>query len=98
MQQRRKFGTLDGANAEIVEQAGEENNYIFGAKVYEISQIYDSYNSLQIYNQNPRIKRALDTLVNGTFQLITIPVVLENFYNSILWRRLAQTGSLFSSA
>ncbi len=78
------LGTLDGANAEIVEQAGEENNYIFGAKVYEISQIYDSYNSLQIYNQNPRIKRALDTLVNGTFSDNDTGMFRE-LYNSILY-------------
>ena len=78
------LGTLDGANAEIVEQAGEENNYIFGAKVYEISQIYDSYNSLQIYNQNPRIKRALDTLVNGTFSDNDTGMFRE-LYNSLLY-------------
>jgi starch phosphorylase len=61
------LGTYDGANIEIIEQSGEENNYIFGAKVEEINQISSSYNPRQVYEQNPRIKRVLDTLVDGTF-------------------------------
>ena len=32
------LGTYDGANIEIVEQAGRENNYIFGATVEELQR------------------------------------------------------------
>ena len=60
------LGTLDGANVEIVEQAGRENNYIFGATVEELEAIRSSYNPTEIYNNDPRIKRAVDTLVDGT--------------------------------
>ena len=60
------LGTFDGANVEIVEQAGEENNYIFGARVEDIEKIKDSYDPKKIYNENPRIKRVVDTLINGT--------------------------------
>ncbi len=61
------LGTFDGANVEIVEQAGEENNYIFGARVEDIEKIADSYDPMEIYNSNPRIKKVLDTLIDGTF-------------------------------
>lgn len=61
------LGTFDGANVEIVEQAGEENNYIFGARVEDIEKISKTYNPKAIYENNPRIKKVLDTLIDGTF-------------------------------
>ncbi|MBC8585345.1 glycogen/starch/alpha-glucan phosphorylase [Youxingia wuxianensis] len=61
------LGTLDGANIEIVERAGEENNYIFGATVQEIEEARDSYHPKKLYEENPRIKRVVDTLIDGTF-------------------------------
>ncbi len=61
------LGTYDGANVEIVEQAGLENNYIFGARVEELEQLRDSYHPKELYEKHPRIKRVLDTLVDGTF-------------------------------
>lgn len=61
------LGTYDGANVEIVAEAGEDNNYIFGAKVEEIEAIKHTYNSRKLYEENPRIKKVVDTLVDGTF-------------------------------
>jgi len=61
------LGTYDGANVEIVEQAGEENNYIFGARVEEIEKIKNSYRSKKLYKEDPRIKKLVDSLINGTF-------------------------------
>ena len=60
------LGTLDGANVEIVEEAGEENNYIFGAKVEELGQCMQTYNPKGIYDCDEKIRRVVDTLVNGT--------------------------------
>lgn len=60
------LGTLDGANVEIVEQAGEENNYIFGAHVEDLEKIADTYNPKKLYEEEPRIRAVLDTLIDGT--------------------------------
>ena len=61
------LGTYDGANIEIVEQAGEENNFIFGATVDEIESIRDSYDPKALYESDPRTRRAVDALHDGTF-------------------------------
>lgn len=60
------LGTMDGANVEIVKEAGLENNYIFGASVEELNGIRNTYWARDIYNANPRLRRAVDTLVDGT--------------------------------
>lgn len=77
------MGTYDGANVEIVQQAGEENNYIFGARVDEIRKISGTYQPKEIYEQNPRIKKVLDTLVDGTFDDENTGM-FEELYTSIL--------------
>ena len=61
------LGTFDGANVEIVEEAGRENNYIFGATVDELEKIRDTYDPVKIYQKNALLRRALDTLTDGTF-------------------------------
>jgi starch phosphorylase len=60
------LGTMDGANVEIVRQAGLENNYIFGATVQENNAIRDTYNPRGIYDSDARIRRAMDSLIDGT--------------------------------
>lgn len=61
------LGTLDGANVEIAQEAGIENEYIFGGTVEEISN-HDNgeYIPYNIYNNDPKIKRVMEALVNGT--------------------------------
>ncbi len=61
------IGTFDGANVEIVEEAGWENNFIFGANVEELEKLYSNYNPKQYYENVPGLKRVVDTLVDGTF-------------------------------
>ena len=60
------LGTLDGANVEIAQEAGADNEYIFGATVDKINEIKGSYNPRAIYDSNAHLKRAIDTLIDGT--------------------------------
>ncbi len=61
------LGTYDGANIEIVQEAGEENNYIFGARVEELEKIMPEYNSRKLLSENPKIRQVVETLIDGTF-------------------------------
>lgn len=60
------LGTFDGANVEIVEEAGEENNYIFGARVEDLEKIVPTYDSRKIFSENKKISRVVETLIDGT--------------------------------
>ena len=61
------LGTYDGANIEIVEQAGEENNYIFGATVEELNAIKATYDPKKIYKKDALVRKVVDCLTDGTF-------------------------------
>lgn len=61
------LGTMDGANVEICEEAGRENEYIFGATVEEVKKVKKNYDPLAIYEADPELKRIVDTLDDGTF-------------------------------
>lgn len=62
------IGTLDGANVEIVEEAGIENNYIFGLKVNEIEEMRTKgYDPHVPYNNVEGLKKIVDSLIDGTF-------------------------------
>ena len=60
------LGTMDGANVEIMAEAGKENNFPFGATVEEIERIRDTYWARGVYEADARIRRVVDTLVDGT--------------------------------
>jgi len=62
------IGTLDGANIEIAEEAGEENMFIFGLTVDEVKGLNDgNYHPYDIYHQDEELKAVLDWLDNGYF-------------------------------
>lgn len=60
------LGTYDGANIEIVREAGRENNYIFGATVEELEHIRPHYQPKELLANDPRLKRITDALIDGT--------------------------------
>jgi starch phosphorylase len=78
------LGTMDGANIEICEEAGRENNYIFGLSVDEVRQVKSWYNPRRYAEEHWEILRLVDTMVNGTFS-DGGKGVLQNLYNSLFY-------------
>ena len=60
------LGTFDGANIEIVREAGEENNYIFGARVEDLERIVPEYDSRSIFANDLMVKKVVSSLIDGT--------------------------------
>lgn len=59
-------GTLDGANVEMAELAGNDNIFIFGLKADEVSDIWNKgYNSSSYYNQDMNMRRVIEALIVG---------------------------------
>ena len=56
-------GTMDGANIEIFERAGRENNYVFGAEADELERLRrEGYDPATYLAQDEDARRALEML------------------------------------
>lgn len=63
------IATLDGANIEIKDEVKDDNIVIFGLTANEVLDYYKygGYSSWDIYNNDNRVKRVIDNLIDGTF-------------------------------
>lgn len=61
------IGTLDGANIEIRENAGEENFFLFGLDAQEVAELKKDYRPNEIIAADEEIARLMNLLESGTF-------------------------------
>lgn len=79
------IGTLDGANIEIVEEAGSKNNYIFGATVDELKRIKPIYNHQSFLAANDDLVELLEYLkgarnLKGTYWNLANTLLYDDRY------------------
>jgi len=80
------IGTLDGANIEIAEEAGEENLFLFGRTPDQVAELRGWYNPQWHYENEPETRAAMDLIFNdyfsrnepGTFQNLCDTLLLGN--------------------
>ncbi|MCR4713446.1 MAG: glycogen/starch/alpha-glucan phosphorylase [Treponemataceae bacterium] len=79
------LGTLDGANIEIVEEAGMENAFIFGLTKDEIIKIESehSYNPQKYLERNPKLAKVMNQLIDGTYDPDT--QLFRELYDSLVY-------------
>ncbi|QDT09532.1 glycogen/starch/alpha-glucan phosphorylase [Planctomycetes bacterium K23_9] len=61
------IGTLDGANIEIREKAGEENFFLFGLDAAEVVELKMDYDPNAIISADAEIHRVMEMIEGGTF-------------------------------
>ncbi|RVE57605.1 hypothetical protein OJAV_G00217920 [Oryzias javanicus] len=62
------IGTMDGANVEMAEEAGEENLFIFGMRVEDVADMdKKGYDAMAFYNKIPELKHVMDQITSGFF-------------------------------
>jgi len=81
------IGTLDGANVEMLEQAGEENIFIFGLKADEVAARlrYNNGDEVKdIYSSNHGLRKVLDQLISGEMNPEN-PQIFRDLYQTLLF-------------
>jgi starch phosphorylase len=62
------IGTLDGANVEIRDEAGEENFFLFGLTAAEVARVTrEGYRPADYLQRNAELREALDLIASGRF-------------------------------
>ncbi len=76
------IGTMDGANVEMAQEAGEENLFIFGHTEQEIAKLSLSYDPFSFVMKDKEIKTAIDLLFSGYFN-VNEPNIFEPLRRSL---------------
>lgn len=78
------IATLDGANVEMKDAVSEDNIVIFGLKASEVISYnkYGGYSSWDIYNNDMRVNKVLNQLVDGS--LGVAHAEFKNIHESLL--------------
>lgn len=62
------IGTMDGANVEMAEEAGEDNFFIFGMRVEDVERLDQrGYNAQEYYDRIPELRQIIEQLSSGFF-------------------------------
>jgi starch phosphorylase len=78
------IGTMDGANVEIVQEAGIENNIIFGLNSDEVNAIYknNGYVPRKIFDADERLQKVFEFIRKLTTNPTHFDFVLQNLLTS----------------
>ena len=87
------IGTLDGANIEIREEAGEENFFLFGLTAEQVEAIRGNYDPAAIVAADEDLRRVIDLLRSNHFNLfepgLFEPIVQKLLNPHDLWLTIA---------
>lgn len=62
------IGTLDGANVEMKEEVGDDNIFIFGLTVEQVTELMaKGYNPRAYYEKDDDLRRVIDLIASGFF-------------------------------
>ena len=76
------IGTLDGANVEIREEAGEENFFLFGLTEEEVQALKPNYNPCGMIEEDHDLKAVMDLLESGHFNQFE-PGIFDDIIGSL---------------
>ena len=86
---------MDGANIEIVEEAGKDNAVIFGLNADQIIEIEKnhSYNAQEYLDRNPALAKVVAQLVDGTYD--PTHQLFKELHDSLVYGVEGQRADIF---
>ncbi|KAI1894484.1 hypothetical protein AGOR_G00116280 [Albula goreensis] len=79
------IGTMDGANVEMAEEAGEDNLFIFGMRVDDVEEMdKKGYNAMEYYERLPELRQVIEQIRGGYFSP-NEPELFKDVVNMLLY-------------